>query len=67
MHNKIASGPMTGQELMINTDNNLIIIGDSLDYKTDINDDGFTTYQILVMVLPVSFLLLQRINILKVV
>ncbi|MBO1915915.1 hypothetical protein J4727_04070 [Providencia rettgeri] len=58
---------MTGQELMINTDNNLIIIGDSLDYKTDINDDGFTTYQILVMVLPVSFLLLQRINILKVV
>ncbi len=43
---KIASGPMTGQELMINTDNNLIIIGDGLDYKTDINDDGFTTYQI---------------------
>ncbi|MEX9975144.1 PrgH/EprH family type III secretion apparatus protein [Providencia rettgeri] len=43
---KIASGPMTGQELMVNTDNNLIIIGNSLDYKTDINDDGFTTYQI---------------------
>ncbi|MEX6123797.1 PrgH/EprH family type III secretion apparatus protein [Providencia hangzhouensis] len=43
---KIASGPMTGQELMVNTDNNLIIIGDGLDYKTDINDDGFTTYQI---------------------
>lgn len=37
---------MTGQELMVNTDNNLIIIGNSLDYKTDINDDGFTTYQI---------------------
>ncbi|MBI6189724.1 type III secretion system protein PrgH [Providencia rettgeri] len=43
---KIASGPMTGQELMVNTDNNLIIIGNGLDYKTDINDDGFTTYQI---------------------
>ncbi|MEQ4709437.1 PrgH/EprH family type III secretion apparatus protein [Providencia huaxiensis] len=43
---KIASGPMTGQELMVNTDNNLIIIGDGLEYKTDINDDGFTTYQI---------------------
>lgn len=37
---------MTGQELMVNTDNNLIIIGSGLDYKTDINDDGFTTYQI---------------------
>ncbi len=37
---------MTGQELMVNTDNNLIIIGNGLDYKTDINDDGFTTYQI---------------------
>ncbi|MEQ4732669.1 MULTISPECIES: PrgH/EprH family type III secretion apparatus protein [Providencia] len=43
---KIASGPMTGQELMVNTDNNLIIISNGLDYKTDINDDGFTTYQI---------------------
>lgn len=43
---KIASGPMAGQELMVNADNNLIIIGDGLDYKTDINNDGVTTYQI---------------------
>nr|EHZ7765841.1 type III secretion system protein PrgH [Providencia rettgeri]EIJ7168983.1 type III secretion system protein PrgH [Providencia rettgeri] len=43
---KIASGPMTGQELMVNTDSNLIIIDNGLDYKTDINDDGFTTYSI---------------------
>ena len=43
---KIASGPMNGQELMINTDNNLIIIDNGLEYKTDINDDGFTTYYI---------------------
>ncbi|EMT6576404.1 MULTISPECIES: PrgH/EprH family type III secretion apparatus protein [Providencia] len=43
---KIASGPMTGQELMVNTDSNLIIIGKGLDYRTDINDDGFTTYSI---------------------
>ncbi|HHE6471044.1 TPA: PrgH/EprH family type III secretion apparatus protein [Providencia rettgeri] len=43
---KIASGPMAGQELMVNTDNNLIIIDNGLDYKTDISDDGFTTYSI---------------------
>ncbi|MGO2304732.1 MAG: PrgH/EprH family type III secretion apparatus protein [Providencia sp.] len=43
---KIASGPMNGQELMINTDMNLIIINKDIDYRTDINDEGFTTYYI---------------------
>ncbi|NHX34363.1 type III secretion system protein PrgH, partial [Escherichia coli] len=33
-------------ELMVNADNKLIIIDNGLDYKTDINDDGFTTYSI---------------------
>lgn len=37
---------MASQELMVNTDKNLIIIANSLDYKTEINDDGFTTYHI---------------------
>ncbi len=43
---KIASGPMTGQELMINVDKNRIIIGKDINYKTDTDENGFTTYSI---------------------
>lgn len=43
---KIASGPMAGQELMINVDKNHIVIGKDINYKTDIAENGFTTYYI---------------------
>ncbi|MEX6398852.1 hypothetical protein AB6E88_17965 [Providencia hangzhouensis] len=47
--------------------NNLIIISNGLDYKTDINDDGFTTYQIPSNGIACSFQLLRQVNQLKVV
>ncbi|CAG9407002.1 Protein PrgH [Providencia alcalifaciens] len=43
---KIISGSMKSQELMINIDKNLIIVGQHTKYKTEIDENGFTTYYI---------------------
>ncbi|HEF8784927.1 TPA: type III secretion system protein PrgH, partial [Providencia alcalifaciens] len=43
---KIISGPMSGQELMINIDKNIIITDRNISYKTEIDENGFTTYYI---------------------
>ncbi len=43
---KIISGSMNSQELMINIDKNLIIVGQQTKYKTEIDENGFTTYYI---------------------
>ncbi|CAK7077375.1 PrgH/EprH family type III secretion apparatus protein [Providencia sp.] len=43
---RIASGEMCDQEIIINLDANLIIIGEDNDYKTNISDEGFTSYSI---------------------
>lgn len=43
---KIISGSMNSQELMINIDKNLIIVGQYTKYKTEIDENGFTTYYI---------------------
>ncbi|HHR6030006.1 TPA: PrgH/EprH family type III secretion apparatus protein [Providencia alcalifaciens] len=43
---KIISGPMSGQELMINIDKNIIIADRNISYKTEIDENGFTTYYI---------------------
>ncbi|WP_042806659.1 PrgH/EprH family type III secretion apparatus protein [Yersinia massiliensis] len=41
---KIASGPLNSNELMLKVDNHRIIIGPEQQYRTETNDDGFTTY-----------------------
>ncbi|MGK4443735.1 hypothetical protein ACSMDF_10235 [Yersinia enterocolitica] len=41
---KIASGPLSSNELMLKVDNHRIIIGPEQQYRTETNDDGFTTY-----------------------
>ncbi|MEX5906608.1 hypothetical protein [Providencia hangzhouensis] len=64
---KIASGPMTGQELMVNTDNNLIIISNGLSTNLTSMMMDLQLTKSLVMVLPVSFQLLRQVNLLKVV
>ncbi|HHR6080792.1 TPA: PrgH/EprH family type III secretion apparatus protein [Providencia alcalifaciens] len=43
---KIISGSMNSQELMINIDKNLIVVGQYAKYKTEIDENGFTTYYI---------------------
>lgn len=43
---KLATGEMCDQEIIINLDANLIIIGEENSYKADISDEGFTTYSI---------------------
>jgi hypothetical protein len=43
---KIISGSMNNQELMINIDKNIIIVGQHTKYKTEIDENGFTTYYI---------------------
>lgn len=43
---KIISGSMNSQELMINIDKNIIIVGQHTKYKTEIDENGFTTYYI---------------------
>lgn len=43
---KIASGPMNGQELMLTVDKHLIVIDPNVQYRTEVDDNGFTTYYI---------------------
>lgn len=43
---KIASGEMCDQEIIINSNANLIIIGEGNNYKTNVSDEGFTSYSI---------------------
>ncbi|MTC69495.1 type III secretion system protein PrgH [Providencia sp. wls1914] len=43
---KIISGSMNSQELVINIDKNIIIVGQHTKYKTEIDENGFTTYYI---------------------
>lgn len=43
---KIASGEMCDQEIIINLNANLIIIGEDNNYITQISDEGFTSYSI---------------------
>lgn len=41
---KLASGPLSGNELMLKVDSHQIIAGPGYDYHTDTDDQGFTTY-----------------------
>ncbi|WP_259275194.1 PrgH/EprH family type III secretion apparatus protein [Yersinia canariae] len=41
---KIASGPLSGNELMLKAGSHRIIIAAEQTYKTETDDDGFTTY-----------------------
>lgn len=41
---KITTGPLSGNELLLNADAHKIIIGIENDYRTQTNEDGFTTY-----------------------
>ncbi|MEY0232895.1 PrgH/EprH family type III secretion apparatus protein [Providencia manganoxydans] len=43
---KIASGPMDGQELMLTTDKHLIVIDPNVLYRTEVDENDFTTYYI---------------------
>ena len=43
---KFVTGEMCDQEIIINLDANLVIIGEENSYKADISDEGFTTYSI---------------------
>lgn len=41
---KIASGPLSGNELMLKVGTHRIIIGPEQEYRTETNDQGLTTY-----------------------
>lgn len=41
---KIASGPLSGNELMLKVGTHRIIIGPEQEYRTETNDEGLTTY-----------------------
>ncbi|HHA0034260.1 TPA: PrgH/EprH family type III secretion apparatus protein [Yersinia enterocolitica] len=41
---RIASGPLSGNELMLKAGNHRIIIGPEQSYSTETDNDGFTTY-----------------------
>ncbi|CNH90057.1 PrgH/EprH family type III secretion apparatus protein [Yersinia mollaretii] len=41
---KIASGPLSGNELMLKVGTHRIIIGPEQQYRTETNDEGLTTY-----------------------
>nr|ELR5114520.1 hypothetical protein [Providencia stuartii] len=43
---KIASGPMNGQELMLTANEHLIVIDPNVEYRTEVDKNGVTTYYI---------------------
>lgn len=43
---KIASGPLNGQELMLTADEHLIVIDPNVEYRAEVDENGFTTYYI---------------------
>ncbi|WP_272667633.1 MULTISPECIES: PrgH/EprH family type III secretion apparatus protein [unclassified Providencia] len=43
---KIASGPMSGHELVLTADAHLIVIDPNIQYRAEVDDNGFTTYYI---------------------